>query len=216
MRTCESVFLRPTGYFDFESLEIQELIREFKDLQSPREQIKGWYLKVREGWRYNPFVISLTNSHFKASHIAGKEAAHCIDKSILFIAGMRGLGIPARLRLAKVSNHIAMERLEKKLGTNVIAPHGLSEVLLGGVWAKCSPAFNRGLCELYQVDALDFDGTADSIMQEYNQREEKFMEYLEDYGHFDDVPMEFIRDTFRAHYPALYRQLKGAEPGNGT
>lgn len=195
--------LESTYYFDIESTEIQQLVADFRELK-PQEQIKELYLYVRDGWRYNPFVIGIDKAHYVASHIYKKPEAHCIDKAVLYVAGLRALGIPARLRLAKVSNHIAVERLVAKMGTNEIAPHGLAEVYLNGKWTKCSPAFNKELCEMYRVAPLDFDGTADSIFQEYNNDNDKFMAYEEDYGSFEDVPYEFIVKVFRENYPELY------------
>ena len=197
--------LKKTFYFDFNSPEIQELVKEFKSFDSQKEQIEKLYLKVRDSWRYNPYVIGLEVSHYKSSYIFQKKEAHCLDKAILLVSGLRALQIPARLRLAKVSNHIAVERLLPKLGSNEIAPHGLVEVYFNNVWVKCSPAFNKELCEMYRVEPLEFDGTKDSILQEYNSDNRKFMEYLEDYGSFEDVPIDFIKQTFKENYPKLYK-----------
>jgi transglutaminase-like putative cysteine protease len=208
-------YVQSTFYFDYESPEIQELIAGFKEL-SQQEIIMQLYIHVRDHWRYNPYKIGLTAEHFKASTIFHKKQAHCIDKSILYIAGLRALGIPARLRLAKVSNHIAVERLEEKLGSNELAPHGLVEVLNGGNWIKCSPVFNKELCEMYNVAPLDFDGIHHAFMQEYNRDNAKFMEYLEDYGSFEDVPLDFIKETFKNHYPTLYEKFKNADEANIT
>ncbi|MEM6717992.1 MAG: transglutaminase-like domain-containing protein [Bacteroidota bacterium] len=206
-------YLQSTFYFDYESPEIQQLISDFQHL-SNQEKITQLYTHVRDHWRYNPYKIGLTAHHFKASTIFNKSQAHCIDKSILYITGLRALGIPARLRLAKVSNHIAVERLEQKLGSHEIAPHGLVEVFSNGSWVKCSPVFNKELCDMYNVAPLDFDGTQSAILQEYNRDNSKFMEYLEDYGDFADVPLDFIKETFKNHYPALYQQFKNAEEAN--
>ncbi|KAB8155976.1 transglutaminase [Kordia sp. TARA_039_SRF] len=206
-------YLQPTFYFDYESPEIQQLISNFQHL-SELERITQLYIHVRDHWRYNPYTIGLTENHFKASTIYNKKQAHCIDKSILYIAGLRALGIPARLRLAKVSNHIAVERLEQKLGSNELAPHGLVDVYSDGNWVKCSPVFNKELCDMYNVATLDFDGKTNAVLQEYNRDQVKFMEYLEDYGNFADVPLDFIKETFKNHYPALYQQFKDSEEAN--
>ena len=117
-------------------------------------------------------------------------------------------------KVAKVSNHIATERLEEKLGTNELAPHGLVDVFHNQKWVKCSPAFNKELCAMYNVDVLNFDGSQDSILQEYNKDHSKFMTYLEDYGHFEDVPLERIKDIFRTNYPALYQEYVDNEGFN--
>jgi len=205
-----SIYLKETFFFDYSSPQIQNMVEDFRDL-SDTQKIEQLYLKVRDGWRYNAYTIGLTEGHYKASTILEKPEAHCIDKAILYIAGLRALGIPARLRLAKVSNHIAAERLEAKLGTNELAPHGLVDVYCKDQWKKCSPAFNKELCDMYHVDVLDFDGTEDSILQEYNKDRKKFMSYLDDFGHFEDVPLDYIKHIFKSHYPQLYDSYKDAK-----
>lgn len=206
-----SKYLEETYYYNYSSPQIQDLIVEARQLKSTKEKIKHLYLKVRDGWRYSPYEIGLTEEHFKASRIAQKEQAHCIDKAILLIAGLRGLNIPARLRLAKVSNHIATERLEAKLGTNELAPHGLVDVFHNNTWKKCLPAFNKEICAIYNVDVLDFDGMEDSVLQEYNKDSHKFMTYLKDYGHFEDVPLDYIKSIFKDNYPDLYKTYLGSK-----
>lgn len=202
-------YTKATYFIDYEHPTMQQLVEPYKGL-SEREKIKQYYIKVRDGWRYNPFDISIEKTHYRSSNIAQKKAGHCIDKAILYVSGLRALGVPARIHLAKVSNHIATERLEATLGTNELAPHGLVGVYHEGQWVKCSPAFNKELCDMYHVDALDFDGTQDSVMQEYNRDQEKFMSYLEDYGHFEDLPYDQIIHIFKSNYPEVYqRWIKG-------
>ena len=204
-------YIQKTYYFDYDNPVIKKIIKDVEHLTSPQDIIEQLYLKVRDGWRYLPFNIGLTKEHFKASNIAEKPDGHCIDKAILYIACLRAFHIPARLHLAKVSNHIATERLEKVIGTNELAPHGLVDVFYNGKWVKCSPAFNKELCTIYNVDVLDFNGTEDAVMQEYNKDDHKFMTYIEDYGHFEDVPFDFIKETFKLNYPSLYDKFKGRD-----
>lgn len=196
--------LCPTYFFDYESPEIQELVRQFKcDTFSEQEKIEGLYLKIRDGWRYNPYDITFQKDALKASHIVQKNHGHCIDKAVLYIAGLRALGIPAKLHLAKVQNHIAVDRLTEKFGTNELTPHGMVDVFYNGEWKKATPAFNKELCRMTGVDPLEFDGTEDSIFQAYNKEGTEFMVYLEDYGSFDDVPLDFIEKNMRENYPKL-------------
>ena len=204
------IALKETYFLDHSSKEIQELVHEFRG-KSTFEIIEQLYIKVRDSWRYNAYVIGIEDKDYVASNIYHKKEAHCIDKAILYTAGLRALGIPSKLRLAKVSNHIAVERLVNKLGTNELAPHGLVEVYNGENWVKCSPAFNKELCALYNVAPLDFNGKEDAIMQEYNNDNAKFMQYLEDYGSFDDVPLEFIKETFKNQYPTLFAMFQRGE-----
>jgi len=204
-------YTEKTYYFDYDNIVIKNITKQFEHLTSKQDLIGQLYIEVRDNWRYSPFNIGLTKRHFKASNIAKKQDGHCIDKAILYIACLRAFNIPARLHLAKVSNHIATERLEKIIGTNELAPHGLVDVYHNQKWVKCSPAFNKELCEIYNVNPLDFDGTEDSVLQEYNKDNSKFMTYIEDYGHFEDVPLDFIKNTFKINYPEFYKKFKNQD-----
>ncbi len=203
-------YLSPTYFFDYETEEIQELIKAFKtDRLTPKEKAKRLYTIVRDEWRYDPYTLSFSKEGYVASTIAKKAKGHCIDKSILLIAGLRALGIPARIHLAKVKNHIAVERLVEKFGTNELTPHGMVNLYLDGKWLKVSPAFNQSLCKMCNVAPLEFDGENDSIFQEYNNAGNEFMEYIEDYGHFEDVPIDFIFNNVKEHYPELIEKYRG-------
>lgn len=204
-------YTQSSYFFDYKNEAIQEMITEFKNEKNTQEIITKLYIKIRDGWRYNPFKIGLHKKHYVASHIVKKKEGHCIDKAILYVTGLRALGIPARIHLAKVANHIATERLEAVLGTNELTPHGLVDVYFNNTWVKCSPTFNKELCNKYNVEVLDFDGREDAIFQEYNNDQKKFMSYLEDYGSFADLPYDFIIDNFKTHYPDFYEQFKDAD-----
>ncbi len=205
--TMNSSYLDATHFLDFGNQLIQDIIKEFKtDTLSDKEKAIGIYLKIRDGWRYDPYSISLSRDHYKASNIAGKTSGNCVDKSVLLVASLRALGIPARIHLGKVKNHIAVERLTEKFGSNELTPHGMVNVQINGKWLKMSPAFNKELCERFKVEPLDFDGENDSFLQQYNAEGSLFMEYTEDYGFFEDVPVEFMKQNVEEHYPHIFKK----------
>ena len=204
------VYLQSSYFFDFEDGSVQALIAEFKDDElSEKDKAIGIYNKIRDNWKYDPYSISLSEGNFRASVIAAKESGNCVEKSILLIACLRGLGIPARLHLGKVKNHLAVERLTEKFGSNELTPHGMVNVFLDGKWLKMSPAFNATLCEKFNVAPLDFDGENDSFLQQYNAVGDLFMEYTDDYGHFKDVPIAFMRKNIKDHYPHIFDTGEG-------
>ncbi len=205
-----NLFLQETYFLDFSSPEIQELVSDLKYLRaSQKVKAKALYLKVRDGFRYNPYKISLHEKEYRASYFATQKENHCIGKSVILMAGLRALGIPCKLVLAKVTNHMAVEILTEKLGTNEIAPHGYVSACIDDKWVKCSPAFNKELCELQNLDPLEFNGEEDSIFQEFNKNGKAFMEYHEVYGEYDDVPLDKIQNIFREHYPQLEKHFMG-------
>ena len=198
-------YLTASYYFDYEHEAIQDLITEFKAPSlSDKEKAIGLYLKIRDEWKYNPYHISLAKEKFRASVIAEKTTGNCVEKSILLIACLRAVGVPARLHLGKVKNHIAVERLMEKFGSNELTPHGMVNICLNKKWLKASPAFNKTLCEKFKVAPLGFDGENNSFLQQYNREGSLFMEYTDDYGHFEDVPVEFMKQNIKEHYPHIF------------
>jgi len=203
-------YTESTYYFDYETDEIQELIKEYKTKGITKKEIaQQLYLKIRDGWTYYPYYFSFSKENFKSSYLAKKTQGQCVEKSILLISCLRALGIPARIHLAKVKNHIAVERLIEMFGTNELTPHAMVNIYLNGKWLKASPAFNKKLCEKSNVPVLDFDGENDSVFQKYDALGNVFMEYIEDYGHFEDVPTDFIFNNIKQHYPMLTERFKG-------
>ena len=64
---------RSTFYFDYEHPIIQEIVKEFKDESlSEKEKAIGLYMKVRDGWRYNPYDISFNEKAFKVEQNCAK------------------------------------------------------------------------------------------------------------------------------------------------
>tara|TARA_R110000751_G_scaffold67908_4_gene138378 strand:+ start:625 stop:1260 length:636 start_codon:yes stop_codon:yes gene_type:complete len=198
-------YLTPTYFFDFESEEIQVIVSEFKDASLSQKEIAiALYTKVRDHWRYDPYNLSFDKEKYRASEIAKRSKGHCVDKSIILIACLRAMGIPARIHLAKVKNHIAVDRLIEKFGSNELTPHGMVDAFIANKWLKLSPTFNASLCEMLHVAPLDFDGENDAVLQAFNKEGTQFMEYLEDYGHFEDVPVAFMAQNAREHYPKIF------------
>ncbi len=187
--------------------DIQSLAQKITNTYTTnKEKAIALYYKVRDDWKYNPYNINFNPEKLKASHIIQKEEGHCIDKAVILIALARAVEIPARLCLAKVRNHIATEKLEEELGTNILVPHGYAELWIEGSWVKATPAFNKELCKHLKVAPLEFDGENDSIFQEYDRSGADFMEYLEDYGHFEDVPADFMYQLMKTHYPTVFEK----------
>ena len=194
-------YLEETFFYNFSDPAIEDFTKSAQEHKDRKAKAIALYLKVRDGWRYDPYTFNTRREDFKASVIFQRSSGHCLDKSILLIACLRSVGIPARIHLAKVKNHIGVERIIEKLGTDELAPHGFVEVFLNEKWIACTPAFNQELCQKLGVDVLEFDGENDSIFQAYSQDGSQFMEYLEDYGTFADYPYEFAGQKLLETYP---------------
>ncbi|MEA2166848.1 MAG: hypothetical protein QOF76_148 [Solirubrobacteraceae bacterium] len=199
-----TAYLQPSECVDSDHPAVRAYAeRAIDGATDQHEQIRRLFATVRDSIRYDPFNFSQDRADYRASAVAGVDSAFCIPKAILFTAGARSLGIPARMAFADVRNHLQPEGLREKMGTDLFLWHGYSELLVDGVWRKASPAFNRELCARFGVEALDFDGTADAILHPYNGGGARYMEYVTDRGSFEDFPFEeFLADVVAA-YPAM-------------
>lgn len=200
-----AAYLAPTEYFDFEDEAVRRFVAPALEgvAEEPVARARALYLSVRDGVRYNPYSFSSEGGSFRASKVAGADESYCIPKAVLLGAAARAVGIPSRLGLANVRNHLSSPKLIEHLRSDVFAMHGYIELHLEGRWVKATPAFDAGLCERLDVAPLAFDGRSDSIFQEFTRGGQKHMEYLEDHGTHADVPVALILSELARHYPHL-------------
>lgn len=208
--------LAVTRFLDHDAPAVAAYVADLPG-EDDRARCVALYLRVRDGLRYSPWNVQVVPEGFRASEVAGRayaDGGHCVDKALLLAACARRIGVPSRLHFANVRNHIGTEELERQLGTDLLVFHGYTELWLGERWVAATPAFNRGLCDKLGVAPLEFDGYHDSIFQAYDRKAGRFMEYVHDYGTFDDLPFELMIGEWRRHYPAF--AAKGAWPRPGA
>jgi transglutaminase-like putative cysteine protease len=200
-------YLRPTPFIDSDSPAVIAYAQSASgDASTDVEMGVKLYYAVRDPIRYDPYVIDLDPKAYKASAVLSAQVGFCIQKAILLAAVARAVGIPSRLGYADVRNHLTTKRLRQLMGTDVFAFHGYTELFLDSQWVKATPAFNRSLCERFNVRPLEFDGKSDSIFHPFDTEGCLHMEYLHDHGQFADFPLERMVSTFKAHYGHLFQE----------
>ncbi len=199
-----STFLRETLFLNYNHPDFQTWMAPFQ-MQAKHEAALNYYLFVRDYFLYDPYHLDLRVEALQASTIIKKRRAWCVEKAIIFAAGLRALGIPTRLGYAIVQNHIGVERLTAILRKPEIVFHGFVDVYMEQEkkWTKATPAFDKRVCQLSGVSPLEWDGTQDSLFQAFSG-EDKFMEYLHGYGVFEDVPIQLMHQEMKYHYPHLF------------
>jgi transglutaminase-like putative cysteine protease len=207
-------YLKQTDFLDFGEKIVQDfaLLHTNKD-QTDTEKAIALYLAVRDGFYYNPYVLDLTKNGLKSSNILGRNYGYCVEKAVLLASLLRCVGIPSRLFFGNVQNHIATEKLELILGTNLLVFHGACEIYLNEKWVKATPAFNKELCAKLNVSPLEFDGVNDSLFQQFNKTGTKFMEYKSEYGSFDDMPFSLYLSEIKKHYAHLLNNPENEKNG---
>lgn len=171
-----------------------------------REKAVALFYAVRDGIRYDPYVISSAGpGAYRASTVLRDKVSYCIPKSVLLCAAARAVGIKARLGFADVRNHLNSEKLRQRLGgTDLFVWHGYTEFFLDGHWVKVTSAFNIELCERFGVLPLDFDGEHDALLHPFTADGRDHMEYVRQRGSFEELPLDEILAEFRAMYPAMF------------
>lgn len=211
-------YLVVSPFFDYDKTSVQQWTDRVLEgvSNNPVEIVKALYLASRDEISYNPYVFSIDSKTFSASHILETKESYCIPKAVLLGAAARYKGIPSRLGLADVKNHLSSPRLIEWLRSDIFRMHGYIELYLNGQWVKATPTFNKRLCRLMKVEPLAFDGVNDAVFQAYTSDGAQHMEYINEHGEFADVPVDFIIKGINSAYPHLFEENASLSPVSGN
>ncbi len=200
-------YVMPSRFVESDSLEVQGFVtsalRNLPVDATNRDKAVRLFEAVRDDIRYDPYCFALDEDSYRASRIAGAEAAFCVPKAILLAACLRAVGIPAALGFADVRNHLNTPKLQELMGTDLFIYHGYVQLWLGNEAYKVTPAFNMELCERFGVKPLVFDGYHDALFHEFDEQDHRHMEYVNDRGLYFDAPMSEFLVAFKETYPKL-------------
>lgn len=200
-------YLAPTHFIDSNNASVIEFAQSrTQNHKSDREKVVDLYYAVRDEILYSPYHLVLDPKQISASLTLARKTGYCVEKSLLLAAAGRVHGIPSRLGFSIVRNHISTEKFRERLRSDKFVFHGYNEFLIEGNWVKCTPAFNKTLCEKFNVPALDFDGVNDSIFQQFTADGKQYMEYLHEYGQFADFPYDLFVSELKIHYPHFFEK----------
>ena len=194
-------FLEPTPTIESRHPEIEAFARRScEEADGAVDRAVCLYYAVRDGIRYDPYVLELSVEGLRATTTLRVGRGWCVAKSILLAAACRSMAIPARLGFADVRNHLSTERMREHMKTDIFFWHGYVSIHLEGRWVRATPAFNVELCQKFRIRPLEFDGQQDSIFHPFDEDGNRHMEYLARRGEFAEVPIDAIAETFREHY----------------
>lgn len=214
-------YLMPSCFVESDSPEVQEFVssalRDLSPDATKRDKAIRLFEAVRDDIRYDPYSFALDEDSYRASRIAGAEAAFCVPKAILLAACLRAVGIPAALGFADVRNHLNTPKLQELMGTDLFIYHGYVQLWLDGEPYKVTPAFNMELCERFEVKPLVFDGYHDALFHEFDEQDQRHMEYVNDRGLYFDAPMGEFLVAFKETYPKLeeFNRVRISEDASG-
>jgi len=214
-------YVLPAHFVESDSSEVKDFVssalQSLPEDASTRDKAIRLFEAVRDDIRYDPYCFALDEDSYRASRIAGAEAAFCVPKAILLAACLRAVGIPAALGFADVRNHLNTPKLQELMGTDLFIYHGYVQLWLDGETYKVTPAFNMELCERFGVKPLVFDGYHDALFHEFDENDHRHMEYVNDRGLFFDVPIKEFLVAFKETYPELekFNRVRIAKDSTG-
>lgn len=218
-------YLRPTPAIDCDSASIK---RKADDLTRGQHEVtdkaKSLFYFVRDEIKYRPHIVSDLLEDYRASKILRTGEGWCVQKAVLLAALARAAGIPARLHLADIRNYLVSDRLKELMGTNLFVYHGYDELYIEGKWVKATPAFDLKMCQDNRIVPVEFDGKSDAIFHSHNVDGELHIEYVEDHGCYQDLPLDEILAAFAQVYGLgsgeelkhAVRPEKAQKQGTGT
>ncbi len=207
--TDPALFLHPTYYMNFDHPKVQTFAEQATEgAESNIDKAIKLFYAVRDSIRYNPYHTKTEPQFYRASATIAAGDGWCVPKGVLMAAVSRYVGIPARLGYADVRNHLATQRFLNMMGTDIFAYHGYVDLWLGDRWTRVTPVFNIELCEKFGVHAQEFDGVHDAVFQEYDRAGSRHMEYIQDRGAYDDLPLGEIMADFDWRYADFMQAVR--------
>lgn len=204
----------PTAFVDSDHPAVAAFAaRATRGATSDRDRLRRLFAATRDELLYDPYSLQMDPASYRASAVIARGAGYCVSKAVVLAAVCRASGIPARLGFADVRNHLQSPRLAEAMGgSDLFVFHGYTDLYVEGRWRKATPAFNATLCARAGVPPLEFDGTDDALLHPFSGDGSAYMEYVQDRGVYDDLPLQEILDTLDAAYPGMFEQLAA----NGT
>lgn len=215
MENSAEPWLRATEFLDHRSVQVQGFVRAAvsREHRTPADKAVALYYAVRDGLFYEVYAADMSRAQLRASNIVEAGQGFCVQKSILYAACLRAVGIPSKLVVTEVRNHLASERLRRMVGGEVFV-HMLNSAYLNGKWVRATPVFNKVLCRLYGMRSLDFDGENDSTHHPFDDGSSRSMEFVREHGEFEDLPYDWLLQLMRRKHPGMFAGSSTAGSGS--
>ncbi|MFX1322729.1 MAG: transglutaminase-like domain-containing protein [Promethearchaeota archaeon] len=207
-----SIYLQPSEFFDFNKKSVMNKAIEItNDLNSQKEKAIALFYWVRDEIKYNmALFVPKVKNYFIASKTIRRQEGFCVSKSILLSTLARAVGIPARIHLCDLINHLVSQKIIDFMGHNIMYYHGYSEFYLDNKWVKLTPSFDKQTAIKGRfLPMVEFDGENDAVFPPYDVNGNKFGEYVRDRGVHTDLPLDDIDKLFQEKYKMYREHLSG-------
>lgn len=201
-------YLKPTSTIDCDSESIKQKAQDLiKGRETVVDKVQGLFYFVRDTVKYKHFGPVDVSEYFRASRTLERREGNCIQKAVLLVALCRVVGIPARLRFADFRNYRMADNLLQLFGSNLAIYHGYNELFIEGQWVMATPTFDLETCENQRYIPVEFDGKNDAKLPIYDLDGNKFIEYVKEHGHYEDLPWDEIIGAWVQVYGREWKRI---------
>jgi transglutaminase-like putative cysteine protease len=207
-------YLKPTEFLDFDKKRVKQKALDItKNKKTNKEKAVALFYWVRDQIKYNMYsYLPQYKSNLKASTTLRRGYGFCMSKAVLLSTLARAVGIPAKVHMVDIKNHKAPDWVEDFMGSKNFHCHGYSEMYLDGNWVKATPVFDKKTCQKAGYPLVEFDGVHDAMLSKYDKDGNLFVEYIGDWGNYQDVPIKKIQEIFKEKYGTIFTELKFQRP----
>ena len=189
------IYLKSTWHIDSDNENIRKKAAELTaGCTSDVEKTLRLFHFVRDEIPYSIYMISVFKEDFVASKVLEWGRGYCVQKAVLLTALGRASGIPTRMSFAAIKNHTVPAKVTDLTGDNIFPRHGYNEFFLNNKWVGAAATFNKALCEKNGLPVVEFNGQDDAYLPSADLAGNPYIEYVEKFGHFEDLPFDWIRE----------------------
>jgi len=187
-------YLKYTEIIDCDTKVIKDQAYELTEgLQTDKEKAIVLYYFVRDKIKHNAYAPLYDFDRYKASNILEAGNGVCQQKAVLLVALSRAAGIPARLGLVDVRDHLISDTFKEMIGgINILPLHGYAELYIDGKWIHASPAYDIEICRRKRFVPVEFNGVNDAKDSPYDLDGKPHIEHLKYHGPYEDFPLDEI------------------------
>jgi len=190
--------LKCTETIDCDTQSVRDKAQELTEgLETDREKAVALYYFVRDKIKHNAYAPLHDRNCYRASAILEAANGFCQQKAVLLVALARAAGIPARIGLVDVRDHLISDTFREMIGGGDILPlHGYAELYIDGRWIHASPAYDIETCRRKRFVPVEFDGVNDAKDSPYNLDGKPHVQHLKYHGPYDDFPWDEILNYY--------------------
>ncbi len=194
-------YLKPTPTIDSDNKSIKQKALDLtKGKKQAKDKAKSLFYFVRDEIKFIPHLPIGHLESYLASKILEIGGGMCIQKAVLLATLTRAAGIPALVHFIDIRNYRVPDKIKEVLETDLFPYHGYNELFIEGKWVKATPTFELKVCQENRLFPVEFDGKHDAMLPSHDLDGNPHIEYLQDHGHYDNIPLDEIYDAWTKAY----------------